>query len=495
MKFLSRSQLINGAFFIVAGLSLALYLGLTRLGGFIGFPLDDAWIHQTYARNLGTLGQFAFIPGQPSAGSTSPLWTALLALGYLLQIEYHVWAYALGAFFLGLNAWLVYCMVGQLWPGRPAVAWLAGLFVALEWHLAWAAASGMETLLFTTLVLTAFVLPPERALVIGLMTGLSVLARPDGLTVLPFALARIFVLRPRGWRGLFEGCLGFGVVFGAYLWFNYSLGGSAWPNTFYAKTAEYAAHRALPLLTRVGQLGLLPFVGAQMLLGPGVLVGAWHWGRDQRWGRLIPLGWVITFIVAYIVRLPVTYQHGRYLIPVIPVIIALGAGGTLEWLAVQAAELWQRVLSRAWLAATACLVLVFWLNGAVAYMRDVQIIETEMVATAQWVATHTPAGTLVAAHDIGALGYFGGRDLLDLAGLVSPEVIPFIRDETQLGQWLTSSGAECLMTFPDWYPGLVGKLDAPLYITHAPYSPQAGGTNMAVYAWPGSGGQDGCSRR
>ncbi len=46
-----------------------------------GFPLDDAWIHQTYARNLALLAEWAFIPGQLSAGSTSPLWTILLAPG------------------------------------------------------------------------------------------------------------------------------------------------------------------------------------------------------------------------------------------------------------------------------------------------------------------------------------------------------------------------------------------------------------------------------
>ncbi|MGH2522659.1 MAG: hypothetical protein ACRDH2_09170, partial [Anaerolineales bacterium] len=81
-------------FSFLSFLSLVFFLSASRAGG---FPLDDAWIHQTYARNLGIFGQFAFVPGQPSAGSTSPLWSGLLALGYLLRVDYRVWAYALGA--------------------------------------------------------------------------------------------------------------------------------------------------------------------------------------------------------------------------------------------------------------------------------------------------------------------------------------------------------------------------------------------------------------
>src|SRR5262245_3603559 len=103
-------------FWGAAGLSVLVYLGVSAAGGAAGFPLDDAWIHQTYARNLGTRGEFAFIPGQPSAGSTSLLWTGLLAIGYTLRVEPQVWAYGLGVALLGLNAWLVYRLVQRWWP-------------------------------------------------------------------------------------------------------------------------------------------------------------------------------------------------------------------------------------------------------------------------------------------------------------------------------------------------------------------------------------------
>ncbi len=63
----------------------AIYLLVSQFTYAIGFPLDDTWIHQTYARNLAMNGEWAFRTGLPSAGSTSPLWSALLALGFLLN--------------------------------------------------------------------------------------------------------------------------------------------------------------------------------------------------------------------------------------------------------------------------------------------------------------------------------------------------------------------------------------------------------------------------
>src|SRR5512133_2117906 len=81
---------------IGAVLSVAGYLLTSGRTYGIGFPLDDAWIHQTYARNLAQYGQWAFFPGQPSAGSTAPLWSALLALGDLLHLGPYIWAYLVG---------------------------------------------------------------------------------------------------------------------------------------------------------------------------------------------------------------------------------------------------------------------------------------------------------------------------------------------------------------------------------------------------------------
>jgi len=89
----------------------------------------------------------------------------------------------------------------------------------------------------------------------------------------------------------------------------------------------------------------------------------------------------------------------------------------------------------------------------------VAIINGEMVGVAQWLDRNTPPDALIAAHDIGAIGYFTRRPILDLAGLISPEVISFIRDEARLGEWIRAKGAQYLVTFPGWYPRLSAAVD------------------------------------
>ena len=76
---------------------------------------------------------------------------------------------------------------------------------------------------------------------------------------------------------------------------------------------------------------------------------------------------------------------------------------------------------------------------------DVAIIETEMVNTAKWISENTTEDAKIAAHDIGALGFFGNRAIIDLAGLISPEVIPFMDDEHQLAEFLIFENPDYLI--------------------------------------------------
>ena len=139
---------------VIALVSFAGYLAASKsLYGF-GFPLDDASIHQTYARNLACCGEWAFVPGDPSGGSTALLWSFAVSLGHALGLGPLPSGYG-----LGMAAWLAlawccarsvrpaesqgwhagrgssgrWCWWSGIWRGRPYLGWKRCCLHCLSW--------------------------------------------------------------------------------------------------------------------------------------------------------------------------------------------------------------------------------------------------------------------------------------------------------------------------------------------------------------------------
>ncbi len=486
--------------FVYTWLAAAVAVGYVALAqiqnGIFGFPLDDAWIHQVYARNLGTRGEFAFFTGQPSAGSTSPLWALLLAGSYALNIDFRGWTLAIGILSLAGSALLAARLARRL-DVRPWIAdWLVPLFIILEWHLTWASVSGMEIPLFILLSLALIeglysAIPP---LALGMLAGLLTLTRPEGVVLAGLVglwlLWRVSTDRKRiggyvtgGIVRLLQGLVLFGVAFllilVPYLLFNLSTSGTLLPNTFYAKSQEYGELLSnTNFLIRWLSLYRQPVHGAQVLLLPGLVLMTWRLVRRINYELVLPLVWVLALPALYAARLPVDYQYGRYEMPVIPFIVIYGVAGT----ALLLERIRVRVIRRTWALTTAVLVVVFAWIGAGQYARSTAIINCEMVATARWTAANLPPSALIAVHDIGAQGYFDSHPMLDLAGLVSPEVVPFIRDEARLADWMQARGARYAIFFPTWYPALAkDSRFIPIHSENCAVTRASGEEDLGVY--------------
>ncbi len=381
----------------------------------------------------------------------------------------------------------------------------------------WASVSGMETILFTALSLAlleyyfshiAAVHAPAdepasvqkeqtivRAIGIGLLAGVLVLTRPEGLVLAVLVLvAMVGVPRPSTRDELRLRLLAAGaavvamaVVLSPYVAFNLRTSGTVFPNTFYAKQAEYRT--GLPIWTRLWQVLSPTLAGAQALLLPGFVYSIYHLAsRPQgrrNWPALVPVVWWLAILGLYAVRLPVNYQHGRYTMPSIPWLVLYGVWGTAEMIRPRSSRLWVRVVSRAVPAAIAILALLFWWRGASTYRNDVGFIEGEMVTVARWLGEHTAPGDLIAVHDIGAIGYVTDHPLLDLAGLITPEVIPFIADADQLADWMAGRGAVYAVFFPDFSPTYAQLAADPrfrqLYCADHAWTRQMGQHNLCVY--------------
>jgi len=103
-------------------------------------------------------------------------------------------------------------------------------------------------------------------------------------------------------------------------------------------------------------------------------------------------------------------------------------------------------------------------------------------------AAHTPADTLVALNDVGALSYFGERRVIDLMGLATPEILPYRRlGEAGVLRYLSRRCPEYLVIFPAWFPELTARTDLfqPVTGVTLPHNVVAGAATMTVYetAW------------
>ena len=484
--------------------ALLITMWIVAVGGG-GFPLDDSWIHQTYARNLAVTGVWSYVDGVPSVASTAPLYTVLLSFAYSLGIPYSLWTHALGALILAAIGWVARRLALRAAPDRLWFGLATGLVCVFSWHLVWAAASGMDTALaalWTAILLllawretdASWPRPWARALVFGAAAGLAMLTRPE--SVLLTGLCGIVLLIAHTQRRVREmfvwlviaGCAWL-VVVAPYFLLNLEVAGSLLPSTNAAKQAGLAPRQVIPVIERFANLLIALLVGAQLLLVVGVVWYTVRWFRRLRKDRtallfLLAPAWAIALPLLYAIWLPFWEQHGRYVIPALPGLLVAGVVGTgwmLEWARDRAlTRVTARVLA---LAAAAVLVAFAFLMGPLAYQRDVTIINTEMVDPAHWIAANIPGEENLATHDIGAIGFFAPRPLLDVAGLISPEVVPVVNNKDGLWALFEARDIVYLMALDDQVPGddVNDPRLCPIYRSNGTTILDAGGTKMTVY--------------
>ena len=160
-----------------------------RIVGELVPPLDDTFIHFTYARRLAEGHPFSYFPGEPySSGATSLSWPILLAIGWVLGFKggsLYLWALGLSNLALAAVATFTHRWLERL--SSPRTGMLGALLVMGSGVVLWGAFSGMEVTLFMAAIagtLDALTRPGRTpgAPAPGGLTWVAVMAtvRPEG---------------------------------------------------------------------------------------------------------------------------------------------------------------------------------------------------------------------------------------------------------------------------------------------------------------------------
>jgi hypothetical protein len=475
-----------------------------------GFPLDDAWIHLQFARNLADGHGFSFNPGVPSSGSTAPLWT--IALAPLLAGGLGPVPAALGlGIVLTCGTVVLSAEFSRLATGSRFWGLVAGLFVAVSGRVVWASVSGMEGPLFSLLTVAALVAymqalerPDSSWGAWGALAALAGAARPEAFVIFPILAihwtvhiaSRHEIVRV---RAMLVPLATFAIVALGYVLLNYHGGGHPLPMTFYAKTEEKGVWHAITSLDlqSIREIGTWPlvslnklllfFMGQSGLLYAVLLVGLLALCdvlqpiRLRRGAGLLAAVVLLTpLLKGLLAPVPSILVHlGRY-ITHLTVLMLIAA--TVGFFALH------HLSRRRWVVPLIVVVALARLTAQ--DLREartnslwVKNINDLQVVAGRWLAEHTSPETVIATNDIGAVAYFSGRRIVDTEGLVSPEAIPFKRAKNLAGL-LESTRPDLLVIFPEWYPDIQGS---PLLTEVRRFGARkvvAGGRELVVYRLP-----------
>lgn len=435
-------------------------------GGRWILPLDDAYIHQQYARQAAQGTPFRYNDEDaPTSGGTSLIYPFILATAWHLGARgdgLSVFSVVLGAITLLGSALLAARLAGRLLsartvPHRRRVQWLSALLITTNGALIWGSLSGMETGLYILLVLAGMNAWMDRSIPgIILWGGLLVLTRPEGLPVMALLVALYLlhpdirekaVLRNRLVLLALPLALGFTQPL-----LNLTLTGSFSASGMRAKSWLYndSAH----LLVTLGYIGRTLFnlihtlvlgvrrdevhlLGQQLISTPGgaalylpPLLGAFGVGYAVRRAvgearRRLPVQWVgLVLVIGAGLAINATMMTAewhlyRYLLPFFALGLVAGAVAVGELLC-------RRHLCRRhrWVqlvvGGAVVLLSVASLPGFVwRYEEAARAIWRQPIRLAEWVHENLPPDARIGVHDVGAIRYYGGRSTYDVVGLTN----------------------------------------------------------------------------
>ena len=412
-----------------------------------GLVWDDAFITFRYAENITAGLGFVYNAGERVLGTTTPLFTLILAALHGIGISTVAAALVIGILCSGITAILV-DRLARRW-GLGNFAPLAVVLYVLYPRLMSNEAGGMETGLFVMLVTGAFYLRAcGRTAAAIAVAGLAAVTRPEGFYLVGLLVVVDSFRTP---KAVLRGSVIALPIVAAWLVFSWGYFGSLLPNSMLGKLSYFGALERSALWVRGSfLLGLHHPLGiAQLLLAS---VGAYVLFWRRRVAGLESF-WFLSLLGVYTVTH--TFLFLWYMAPAYQFYCILAAGGVAKIAGLRPLTRWPLLL-RGRVAAAGAVLAMGTADYFVVreYIRFQRHLDQTVVAVGHYLREHVAAAQIVAGEDIGYMGYLSGARFIDRDGLISPQVHEYNRRGDYLGlilglkpEWVVATTAGITSTF------------------------------------------------
>lgn len=448
------------------------------LNQYHSFPLDDPWIHLQFAKNLAEYGSFSYFKNEiVTAGSTSPLYTLILAAGFFVTKNEMWLSYITGIIFFICAVYYFYRLSSSIFPNENWLALAAVMLFVLDKWMNFISVTGMETTLYIFLLVACFYYYRKlNAAGFAVTLALSMWTRPDAVAFIA-AIAADYLYRlyirsksknkdnlPEIFSrdALIKIAVISGIIMAAYFIMNLVISGSLLPNTYSAKLTYYSAEfrsRGDFLKSEVWEyftekaylLILIPFlIAAFKIINDSV---------KQKYNPLLPaLIFILLLIFIYWYKLPYAHRFGRYLMPVFPFYFLLAVYGGREffkWLAeyINDSKL-VNGLNIMLLLGTMVYFTAGYNENKRVFQDQSRHIYIRQVEAAKWLKNNTPDNSVIATHDVGAIAYYSERKIVDVVGLINPEFVEKLNNKdfvTFVKEQLKKQNVSYVAFLKEWF--------------------------------------------
>jgi arabinofuranosyltransferase len=387
--------------------------------------VDDAYITFRYSKNLINGYGLSYNPGVKVEGTSSLLWSLILAPFLLLHLPI-----TLTAKIISLIGTLI--IIPLLFYKFLKNKYLAVVAIILFWTntnvIHWSTL-GLETIFYATLIFITFVFVDQRwwrrkgGLYLLFFIGLAIsLTRPEGILYLIAIVLYLFFNEKFDRKKIIYLWLSWLLFLVALSIFRYFYFGNILPNTFWAKNFGITFADKIIRGCYYVKKWLWDFPYLTILF----LFGLWTIRKTKT------VFLVLTFLIAQGIFVVASAGSDwmpdyRHIIPALPIIIALNAMGLWQIIQLLNKSSVSPLISNLLLLFLALIIVIWQIHSFYSVdhsstWREDYCNKEGGVTLGKWINQHAKPNAKIAARDIGALGFYSERYIIDLVGLTDEHI-------------------------------------------------------------------------